>query len=60
MTPDEMKQKAQAWFDRQLEKSRAAMGDEKFAEHREWLEEYLREDLRLRLVAIGWRARNDG
>lgn len=50
----EMKAKAEAWYQSQLEKLSKAHGAA-WEGNREWVEDYLREELRLRLVAIGWR-----
>lgn len=42
LTPDELKALAQRWFDRQIAMLSKAHG-EHWPEHREWLEDYLRE-----------------
>jgi len=48
-----IKAAAQAWYERELE--RAAVGQGKYwPEHRAWVEGYVQEELRQRLVAGGW------
>lgn len=54
LSPAEMRERAKAWFDRQVEILAKAHGD-KWPEHREWVESYLREEIRERLIALGWR-----
>lgn len=53
-TPAEIRELSAQWFARQCEISALALGD-KWPEHREWVEAYLREEIRERLVALGWR-----
>lgn len=45
---------AESWFARQLVKAQAAHGPA-WPQHREWVTEYLREEVRQRLLARGWR-----
>ena len=54
LTPAEMRTRAEAWFDRQVEIISKAHGTS-WPEHREWVESYLREEIRQRLIALGWR-----
>jgi hypothetical protein len=54
LSPAEIEQLAAAWFERELERSRGKMGDAEFAKHREWIADYLREEIRERLIARGW------
>lgn len=56
LTPAEMQERAERWFNRQVEKLAKAHGD-KWPDHREWLEDYLREEIRERLIALGWRTK---
>lgn len=50
----EIKAKAGAWYARQLEVLAACHGS-RWPHHRSWLEQYLQEELRQRLLALGWR-----
>jgi hypothetical protein len=52
----EARQLAQEWFDRQIATISKAHGDS-WPEHREWIEDYLREEIRERLEARGWKRR---
>ena len=56
LTPAETLASAEAWFARQVEALRLCHGN-KWPERREWIENYLAEELRQRLVAIGWRTK---
>ena len=53
----EVRAAAEAWYRRQVEMSRLALGTF-WPAHREWVLEQLREEVRLRLTARGWRARD--
>jgi len=53
-TPAEIKAKAQAWFDRQIEIISKAHGDS-WPAHRDWIEAHLKQEIRERLIARGWR-----
>jgi hypothetical protein len=55
-TPAQIREMSRAWFDKQVEILKKAHGA-RWPEHEEWLTAYLREELRERLVAIGWRAK---
>lgn len=54
LTPAEVREKAAAWFERQVAILQKCHGD-RWPDNREWLEAYLREELRQRLIALGWR-----
>lgn len=54
LTPVQMRERAQQWFDRQIAVISKAHGPA-WPEHREWIEDYLREEIRERLIAMGWR-----
>lgn len=55
-TPEQIKQRALAWYDRQLAAIAKAHGAA-WATHRAWIEDYLKEELRQRLADLGWRAK---
>jgi len=48
---------AEAWFKRQVATLSAALGSS-WPEHRDWIVAYLREEVRQRLIARGWRPRD--
>lgn len=54
LTPAEVKDRAQGWFDRQVAVISKAHGDS-WPDHKEWIEEYLKAEIKERLVARGWR-----
>jgi hypothetical protein len=54
LTKDEALRLAQEWFDRQIATISKAHGDS-WPDHKEWIEDYLREEIRERLIARGWR-----
>ena len=54
LTPAMVRAKSEAWYAKQLETLRRCHGD-RWPEHRAWVEDYLKEELRARLVALGWR-----
>lgn len=54
MSPAEMLQAAESWYQRQLAVLAKVHGH-RWPQHRDWLEAYLREELRQRLIARGWR-----
>jgi coproporphyrinogen III oxidase len=56
LTPAEVKDLAQQWFDKQIAAISEKHGD-KWPEHKEWIEDYLREEIRERLIARGWRSK---
>jgi hypothetical protein len=53
LTPAEVRERAQAWFDRQVEVLSKAHGDS-WPAHETWIKDYLREEIRQRLLALGW------
>ena len=56
-TPEQIMALAETWYRRQVEISRQALGTF-WPAHREWVIEYLRQEVRQRLIARGWRPRN--
>ena len=50
-----IRERAEAWFNRQCEIIALSMGPAKWEEHRAWIEDHLREVIRERLIARGWR-----
>lgn len=54
MSPGEIRQRAQAWYDRQIEIISKAHGSS-WPQHKDWVDDYLREQLRDRLHELGWR-----
>ncbi len=56
LTPAEIREQAEAWYARQLRILAKAHGTS-WAAHREWIESYLKEEIRERLVALGWRSK---
>ena len=59
LTPAEMRERAAVWYSRQLEILAQCHGH-RWPEHREWIEGYLKEELRQRLIALGWRPKHAG
>lgn len=56
MTPAEMRQKAQDWYDRQVAVIAQSHGSS-WPTHQEWIDAYLKEEIRQRLLELGWRPR---
>lgn len=54
MTPAQVLEKARAWYDRQMLVLEKSHGDS-WPQNRDWISAYLREELRQRLIARGWR-----
>lgn len=54
LAPAEVLARARAWYERQLELLQRCHGT-RWPEHRHWIEAYLQEELRHRLIARGWR-----
>ena len=54
LSPQEIKREAAEWYARQLALLEKAHGSS-WPAHREWIEAYLREELREHLLARGWR-----
>jgi len=57
LTPAQVRAEAQRWYDAQRSRLAQCLGPA-WPEHREWLEDYLKAELRERLTALGWRPRN--
>jgi len=57
MSHEEMAAAGEAWYQRQLVILEKAHG-ESWPEHRAWLEDYLKEELRQRFIANGWRPKS--
>lgn len=53
LTPAQLRERAQEWFDRQVTILTKTHGDS-WPAHRDWVESYLREEIRQRLLALGW------
>lgn len=56
-TPEQILAAAEQWFRGQMELSRQCLGT-LWGEHRDWVAGYLRQEVRQRLIARGWRPRN--
>lgn len=56
LTPAEIRNRAEAWYARQLETLAICHG-RRWPKHRAWIEAYLRAELRQRLLELGWRPR---
>jgi len=54
IAPEKVREEAQAWFDRQIAIISKAHGDS-WPTHKNWIEAYLRQEIRERLLARGWR-----
>lgn len=54
MSPQAVREAANRWYRQQLELSARCLGTS-WPDHREWVEAYLRAELRERLIALGWR-----
>ncbi|RVT48386.1 hypothetical protein [Rubrivivax albus] len=57
-TPEQVLALAKAWHARQVEILRASLGPS-WPTHREWVLDYLRQEIRQRLIARGWRPRDE-
>lgn len=56
LTPEQIKQRAQEWYERQIAVISKAHGSS-WPQHRAWIEDYLKEELRQCLIELGWRAK---
>lgn len=56
LSPAEVRQRAERWFEAQLTKLAKAHGTH-WASNREWVEDYLKAQLRERLMQLRWRER---
>ena len=54
LTPAQMREQAEAWYWRQLEVIAHAHGPS-WPEHKAWIDAYLQEEIRGRLLELGWR-----
>lgn len=54
LTNEQIRQESEAWFQRQMAILEKVHG-KRWPDHRDWLEEYLKAELRERLLACGWR-----
>lgn len=54
LTHEQIRQAAEAWYARQIAILQQSYGPS-WPHFREWLEDYLKEELRERLIACGWR-----
>lgn len=54
LTPEEQRQRAEAWYARQIETLARCYG-ESWPAYRAWLEDYLKAQVRQRLIEAGWR-----
>lgn len=52
-TPSEIRDQADEWYRRQVETLSRSHGSS-WPEHREWVEQFLKEELRQRLRELGW------
>ena len=55
-TPAQIRQLSEQWYARQIEVLKLAHGKD-WERKREWLESYLQEELRQRLIARGWKVK---
>ena len=55
MSPADIRVSAQRWYESQRAISAKCLGT-LWPEHREWVESYLKTELKARLIALGWRA----
>lgn len=52
-TPEQIREMSEKWYARQIQTISAAHGTS-WPQHREWIEDYLKETLRERLIANNW------
>lgn len=53
LTATETRERAQAWYDKQLGILKQCHGP-RWPDHEPWVSEYLKAELRTRLLALGW------
>lgn len=53
LSTDEIRAKSEAWFARQVELLSQCHGRD-WPKHQAWIEGYLKQELRGRLIALGW------
>lgn len=56
LTPANIRARAEGWYARQIKTIAESHGNA-WPDHRQWIEDYLREELRQRLHALGWRSK---
>ena len=56
MSPTTVRAEEQRWYEAQVRALEALLGD-RWAEHHEWIDNYLRAEIRARLIAKGWVAK---
>lgn len=56
LTPQQMRERAEAWYGRQVNTLRQCHGAQ-WPQHQAWIEEYLQTQIRQRLIETGWRPR---
>lgn len=54
LTPAQIRARTAAWYDRQIAVIAMAHGSS-WPEHRDWIEGYLKQEIRERLLELGWR-----
>ena len=53
LTPAEVREQADAWYRRQVDVLKKCHGP-RWTDHEPWITEYLKGELRQRLLALGW------
>lgn len=56
-TPAEIRALAAAWYQQQIARTEKCLGTF-WPEHREWIESYLKEELKQKLIERGWRLKS--
>ena len=54
LSPAQIREQARAWYDRQIEVIAQAHGPS-WPVHKDWIDAYLQEEIRERLLELGWR-----
>lgn len=54
LSPTEIRARSAVWYERQRDTISKCLG-KRWPVHQEWIEQYLREELRQRLLQLGWR-----
>lgn len=57
MTPTELQDRAEAWYAKQIETLKLCHGTD-WPKYRAWVEGFLKEEIRQRLIALGWRPKS--
>lgn len=55
-TPDQVREQSRAWYMRQVEILSMSHGA-RWPSHKDWIEDYLKAEVRERLLALGWKAK---